>query len=144
MDAYLDTSAIVPLFLTEIHSKAMRAWTAQHVSRLVASDFAAAEFAATVSRATRTGQLTGEQAATALVDFDHWRSHIAKSRLTTWLEIAACERLIRNFSLKLGAADALHLAIARADGLHLITFDERLAEAAFVLKHPAVIPGTPG
>ena len=40
------------------------------------------------------------------------------------------ERLVRDFSTKLAAADALHLASAKNAGAALATFDARLAEAA--------------
>jgi predicted nucleic acid-binding protein len=40
------------------------------------------------------------------------------------------ERLIRDFSTKLAAADALHLASAKNAGATLATLDARLAEAA--------------
>ena len=40
------------------------------------------------------------------------------------------ERLVRDFSTKLAAADALHLASAKNAGATLATFDARLAEAA--------------
>jgi predicted nucleic acid-binding protein len=40
------------------------------------------------------------------------------------------ERLVRDFSTRLAAADALHLASAKNAGATLATFDARLAEAA--------------
>jgi predicted nucleic acid-binding protein len=40
------------------------------------------------------------------------------------------EHMVRDFSMKLAAADALHLASAKNAGAALATFDGRLAEAA--------------
>lgn len=40
------------------------------------------------------------------------------------------ERIVRDFSTKLAAADALHLASAKNAGATLATLDARLAEAA--------------
>jgi uncharacterized protein len=40
------------------------------------------------------------------------------------------ERVVRDFSTRLAAADALHLASAKNLGAALATFDSRLADAA--------------
>jgi predicted nucleic acid-binding protein len=48
---------------------------------------------------------------------------------------------VRDFRLKLSAADALHLATAIVERITLVTFDRRLAEASMVLNTPVIVPG---
>lgn len=126
---YLDTSALAPLFLTDSHSASIAAWLAGNPTALVVSDFAAAEVSAAISRRIRTREIDIAMAQTALGTFDEWRRRSTTHRLTSPADIAACERLVRRFELKLQAPDALHIAIALADEATLVTFDERQAEA---------------
>jgi predicted nucleic acid-binding protein len=79
-------------------------------------------------------------ARTALGTFDEWRRRSTTRRLTSAGDIAACERLVRRFELRLQAPDALHIAIALADGATLVTFDERQAQAMRQLGE-CVVPG---
>jgi predicted nucleic acid-binding protein len=138
---YLDASAVAPLFVPDDHSSIMQAWGSGETQPLVISDFAAAEFASVVSRAYRARVLTTRNVATVLADFDQWRSRSATIRLTRSTDIAECEKLVRKVELKLSAPDALHLAIAIADQLTLVTLDRRLADAARIVKRPVVVPG---
>ena len=138
--AYLDASAVLPLFLADMHTDAMREWATDATWVVVLSDFGAAEFAAAISRAVRIGRLNEAAAATVLALFDRWRAQTEQRRAGGG-DMAACESLVRDFRLKLNATDALHLAIASAENAPLVTFDERLATAARAIGHPAIIPG---
>jgi predicted nucleic acid-binding protein len=69
------------------------------------------------------------EARIALETFDLWRGSAVIRRLASAADIAACERLVRRFEFKLLAPDALHIAMALADGATLVTFDERQAQA---------------
>jgi predicted nucleic acid-binding protein len=137
---YLDTSAIAPMFVPDGHSDAMREWLARKAPPLVISDFGAAEFAAAVGRLLRMGELRAADTNAVLSKFDHWRADQVLVRLTTANDIAACDRLVRDFRLKLGVPDALHLAIAITIDAPLVTFDHRLASAARLVDHPATVP----
>jgi predicted nucleic acid-binding protein len=141
--AYLDTSAILPLFLTDRHTDAMRAWATEPTIVVVLSDFGAAEFVAAISRAVRIGRLSNAAATTVLTLFDRWRVQTEQRRIGGG-DIAACERLLRDFRLKLNAPDALHLAIASTESVPLVTFDERLAVAARAIAHTTIVPAVPG
>jgi predicted nucleic acid-binding protein len=141
MSIYLDASCLIPLFVPDAHGTSMEHWAAKNREPILVSDFAAAEFAAVISRLVRMNQLAKSAALVVLADFDSWRGTRTVVRFAAAADIAACDRLIRNFSLKLLVPDALHLAIAIADGATLITLDERLASAARTLNHPVVIPG---
>ena len=137
---YLDTSAIAPMFVPDGHSDAMRGWLARKAQPLIISDFGAAEFAAAVGRLLRMGELRATDTNAVLSKFDRWRTDQVLVRLTTANDIAACGRLVRDFRLKLGAADALHLAIAITIDAPLVTFDLRLASAARLVDHPVAVP----
>jgi predicted nucleic acid-binding protein len=137
---YLDTSAIVPLFLAESYTTAMQSWVDREAPVIILGDFAAAEFCATVSRHSRMAQISRKVAEATLADFDIWRGQV-RQRMTSAADVARCERLVRDFRLKLSAADALHLATAIVERITLVTFDRRLAEASIVLNSPVIIPG---
>jgi predicted nucleic acid-binding protein len=138
---YLDASSIAPLFVADDHSQAMQAWASSEPRTFVVSDFAAAEFAAVVGRAHRTGKLTIRQALEAFADFDQWRSRWVVARATNVADGKRCEGLVRNLDLKLSAADAFHLAIAMEDRLTLVTFDGRLADAGRAMGQSVLFLG---
>ena len=81
------------------------------------------------SRHLRVGRLTRQQVDGALLDYDALCAGC--ERLTpSAADFQLAERLARDFSTKLAAANALHLASAKNAGAALATFDARLAEAA--------------
>jgi uncharacterized protein len=140
VQVYFDTSAVIPLFLTESHTLLMQDWIATTAPTVLLSDFAAAEFAAVVSRGLRIGRIRVRGAHAALTYFDEWRLQRLQRR-TGGDDVAACERLVRDLRLKLNAPDALHLAIAMADNVPLVTFDQRLAAASRAIGHRVINPG---
>jgi uncharacterized protein len=126
---YLDTSFLVPIVVDEAGSESARRWWRNSDSDSVVADLARLEFSAVVSRWMRMGSVTERDARSFLADFDL----LCASCLTHThgsADIHSAERLLRNFSTKLAAPDALHLASALNLGATLVTFDERLAEAA--------------
>jgi predicted nucleic acid-binding protein len=54
--------------------------------------------------------------------------------------MAAAGQIVRDFTTKLSAPDAIHLAMTRHLGMTLATFDDRLAEAAQRHAVPVIIP----
>jgi predicted nucleic acid-binding protein len=129
---FWDSSSIVPLVCREVGSARCRAWLRADPVMLVWA-LSAIEVASAVARKRRDGGLDRGRAATA------------KRRLTAlekaWNEVtqydavrARARRLLEIHALR--AADALQLAAAlvvvedRTAGFELVTFDERLAEAA--------------
>jgi predicted nucleic acid-binding protein len=137
---YLDTTAVLPLFLVDAHTSAMQAWAAAEIRAVMLSDFAAAEFAAAISRGVRISRLSATAATALLTLFDRWRLQTEQRPIGSG-DIVACEGLVRDFQLKLSAPDAMHLAIARAESTPLVTLDERLAAASRATGHPAIVPG---
>jgi predicted nucleic acid-binding protein len=139
MQVYLDASAILPLFVTDTHTSIMEDWAGAAEFRVVLSDFAAAEVSAAISRGVRTGRLDPGRASVVLANFDRWRLQTYE-RHTAGDDIAECERLVREFRLKLNAPDALHLALSKSAQVPLVTFDERLAAATRAVAHTVIIP----
>lgn len=84
---------------------------------------------AALSRDLQVGRLTEDAIVQALLDFDALRANSERLNHNA-ADFLPAERIVRDFSTKLAAADALHLASAKNAGATLATFDARLAEAA--------------
>jgi len=126
---YLDASVLLSLVFADAHTASASAWYSGLRATVLVSDFANLEVSAVASRHLRVGRLTPRQIDGALLDFDALRAGC--ERLThSAADFQLAERLVRDFSTKLTAADALHLASAKNAGAALATFDARLAEAA--------------
>lgn len=136
---YLDPSFIVCLFVGQRMTDRAEIWLGANEATLIVSDFAAAEVSSAVSRLVRQRDLRQNEAERVLMRFDRWRIASTVHRLTSAGDIAACERLVRRFELKLQAPDALHIAIALGDGATLVTFDERQSQAMAALG-PCIVP----
>jgi uncharacterized protein len=137
---YLDTSVMVALLLQDAHSSRADAWLIREKPTFLASDFCAVEFAAVVSRRARMNRLTVETANLALGRFDEWLARTVQIVRCAPEQMAAAGQIVRDFTLKLSAPDAIHLAITRHSGATLATFDDRLAEAARRHAVPVMIP----
>jgi hypothetical protein len=122
MAVYVDTSALVKLVVAEPETQALRAWLAEHEPLAVANDLARVELLRTVSRAAP--QLTIQ--ARAVLD----------AMVLTRLTVAVLEEAGRLQPATLRTLAAIHLASALelGDDLEaLLTYDERLAQAATLL-----------
>ncbi len=75
------------------------------------------------------GLRAGRAAESALLDFDALRANCERMSHGA-ADFLLAERIVRDFSTELAAADALHLASAANAGAALATLDARLAEAA--------------
>lgn len=131
MTVYLDTSALVTLFIEESATPAARLGVAGQA--ILVSDFAAAEFSAAIARRARTGDISRTQALQVLADFDLWIARGANWVSTESPDVMAATALVRRLELGLRAPDALHLALARRLGADLLTFDTKMVAAAEVL-----------
>jgi len=126
----LDTSVIVALLIDEPSSQQVRAWLrTQDADEVVVGDLAAVEFAASASRWIRTGRIDSAKADYVLASFDILRAQCLPHTHSAD-DFALAELLVRDFSTKLVAPDALHLASAKNLGAALATLDERLRTAA--------------
>jgi uncharacterized protein len=126
---YFDASILVSLLIADAHTENASAWYSGLSATVVVSDLASLEVSAVLSRHLRVGRLTRGGVESALLDFDAMRANCERLSHSA-ADYLLAERFVRDFSLKLAAADALHLASARNAGAALATFDGRLAEAS--------------
>lgn len=108
MTIYLDASVVVSLFITDIHTDAADRLIANLREEAIVSELCALEFAASVSRGVRTGELSEHVAWQALADFDEWRAVSTVAAAPSAGDFGLAASLVRDFATKLAAADALY------------------------------------
>jgi len=127
---YLDTSALLKLFVPEPHGDDVRLW-ANAASLMITSAITLSEKVLAVSRRRLSGGLT-VPAATRL-------AHKLRERWPDYVRTAVDEGLAANMTWRHGSRgmDAIHLAstcalqtAAGADNLAFAAFDEQLKRAA--------------
>jgi predicted nucleic acid-binding protein len=126
---YLDASVLASIVVFDTNS--VRAGRSYENLRapLIICDLANLEVCAVISRELGAKRFSRPAADKALSDFDALRA--ASERWSTGgLDFALADRFVQDYSTKLSAPDALHLASAKNAGATLATFDARLAEAA--------------
>ena len=144
---YLDSSAIVKLYVAESGSRWIRQLASNLDITLYSSDLSIAEVAAAIAILGRTGRISRPQQREALAEFyKHTTTrflHLAVSRDT----VRYAADLTQRYPLK--GYDAVHLATAlslaedlRATGffLTLVTGDEQIIRAAQSLDLPTANP----
>jgi uncharacterized protein len=109
---YVDTSALVPMFIREPGSEAVVRWLESSGERPAISEWTLVEFASAAALKVRTDQVTASLARQAVA-----RMHeFARTHCTVATpgrdEFRRAADLAGRGSLKLRAGDALHLAIA--------------------------------
>lgn len=139
---YLDTSVLVPLFVPEPESEAVRAWFAAQGSRALAiSDWTLTEFASAMGIKVRDKGLKASQATRACSLMDELAQQSFKIFTPTRVDFRRAANLLRQHRLGLRAGDALHLAIAQNQCVDcLYTMDQRLVKAARKLRFKAIAP----
>lgn len=86
-------------------------------------------------------KVSNENEARAILDDFDRLCMVCGSHVHSGADFDLAARLVRDFSTKLAAADALHLASAVNLDATLVTFDARLAEAAQVRGVGVLVPG---
>jgi hypothetical protein len=131
---YIDTSALVPIFIREPKSDAVITWIESATERLAISEWSLVEFASAASIKTRTGQVMAslvKQATARVRDFAYQHCTVAVPGRD---EFRRAAQLAGNDKLKLRAGDALHIAIAeRVSAQTLFCLDETMAKGAKLL-----------
>jgi predicted nucleic acid-binding protein len=128
---YLDTSALVKLYVPEPESASLDQLVGQRRD-LVVSDVAVTETASAIGRRVREGTLSDETASRIyrqlLSDVDDRYFERMSVGSDTHRE---AERLLLSSRVPLRTLDALHLALAiQANARSVATFDRQLATAA--------------
>ena len=128
---YIDTSALVPVFIREPKSEAVISWIESSGERLAISEWTLVEFASAAAIKVRTGQTAANlvKQATARVH------EFAKKHCTVAVpgreEFRRATALAGDDALKLRAGDALHLAIAASlSAQGILCLDEAMIESA--------------
>lgn len=127
---YLDASLILATLIDEVGSPAAAEFLQAAPGPLLVSEFAAAEVAAALSRLSRAGEMTQEDARRRLEEFDVWVASSAQTIDVEAADVRLAGRFVRRFDLMLRAPDAVHAAIAQRLSARLVTMDRRLAAAA--------------
>lgn len=133
---YFDTSFLAPLILQEATSTRIEAKFAKlEPGMLYVSQWTQVEFASLIAREVRMGGLHAVEADTAMLQFDLLISDSFQILLPDVADYELAKLFIQNYSTKLRAGDALHLALARNRNAKMIfTLDKALLQAAKLLK----------
>ena len=134
MKLYLDTSVLVALLTRDPQTSRAFRYLNDITPNLIVSDYAAAELASAIARRVRVGELTVDAARTAFATFDGFLPEAVQRVETSSADIKNAERFLRRLDLVLRAPDAIHIAIAQRIDAPLVTFDEKMANSARMLK----------
>ena len=133
MNAYLDTSLLVSVFLIDVHSKRAQGFVAGLSAAPTISSWTIAEFSSAVAARLRAKSVTDREAAEALALFDRWVNGVSSVAVVTDDDIRASAFMVRRPNIALKTPDALHIAICRRLGRQLATIDAQMALAATAL-----------
>lgn len=137
---YVDTSALVPLFLNEPLSAMAGEWYAREKRELVAAAWCIPEFASALGIKQRTGAINAQQAQDAWARFERMVAADLRLLAVEPTHFHRAAELVLNAASSLRAGDALHLACAEAAGAtHLATLDDVLGRNAQRLKIKSVL-----
>lgn len=131
---YVDTSALVPVFIREPKSEAVVAWLESSGARLAISEWSLVEFASAASMKVRSGQLPASLAKEAMVRVSDFAKKHCRVAVPGREEFRRAAELAGNDSLRLRAGDALHLAIAdRVKAQAMLCLDGAMIQSAKAL-----------
>jgi predicted nucleic acid-binding protein len=138
---YCDTSLLVSIVSSEVHSELARSWYYGIGPICVISDWSRTEVASAIARKHRNGVIDDGYRSAAE------RAWIALQAETSLVAVTPdhftqATVLVDSLPRGLRAGDALHLAITLDHGCDLATLDRDLADAARALG-VAVHPATP-
>jgi uncharacterized protein len=129
---YLDTSFIVSaLSANEVDSEQSRDWLAANIeSSMVVSDWVDTEVSSALSLKVRTGEMTLEQRADVLTEWNRFRDSSLSVIAVAREDFQKAAAFAQRHSLGLRAGDALHLALVQSIGGVLVTLDKKMALVA--------------
>ena len=109
---YVDTSALVPVFIREPKSEAVIGWIESSGERLAISEWSLVEFASAAAIKVRTGQTSANLAKHATARVHEFAQKHCMVAVPGREEFRRAADLAGDHTLRLRAGDALHLAIA--------------------------------
>lgn len=136
---YLDTSFLTPLFRAEASSEQVTAFLVRQAAGTVAaSKWTSIEFASLISRDVRMKTLTAGQGRRLVAEFAALGA-VSLVMLTPGAnDFETALEYVSDFATRLRGPDAIHLAIARNNGVEFVaTLDTGMLAAAKRLKIPA-------
>ena len=136
---YLDTSVLVPYYSPEPLSLAAQR-TVREDARPTVSDLVEVELFSALARKVRTREMPSPDAARIGQQFlDHLQAGLYTRLAVQRRHYETAREWLARFTLPLRAADALHLALADAEGLRLATADQDLSRSARSLGLPVLL-----
>lgn len=128
---YVDTSALVPVFIREAKSEAVIGWLESSGERLSISESSLVEFASAAAIKVRTGQVAPNLAKQATARVHEFARKHCTVAVPGREEFRRAAELAGDGSLKLRAGDALHLAIAESlSAQGILCLDDAMIESA--------------
>jgi len=128
---YIDTSALVPIFIRELKSEAVIGWLESSGERLSISEWSLVEFASAAAMKVRTGQVAPNLAKRSTVRVREFAQKHCTVAVPGRGEFRRAVELAGDGSLKLRAGDALHLAIAESlNAQGILCLDDAMIESA--------------
>ena len=128
---YLDTSALVPLFIRERKSEAVIGWLESSGERLAISEWCLVEFASAAAIKIRTGQAVANLAKQAMARVHEFARRHCVIAVPGREEFRRAAELAGDDTSKLRAGDALHLAIAASlNAQGILCLDDTMIESA--------------
>ena len=128
---YVDTSALVPIFIREPKSEAVISWIESSVERLAISEWSLVEFASAAAIKVRTGETAANLAKQANARVREFARQHCTVAVPGRAEFRRAAELAGDGTLKLRAGDALHLAIAaRLSVQGILCLDVAMVESA--------------
>jgi predicted nucleic acid-binding protein len=128
---YIDTSALVPVFIREPKSEAVIGWLESSGERLAISEWSLVEFASAAAIKVRTGQAAPNLAKQATARVREFAQKHCTVAVPGREEFRRAAELAGDDTLKLRAGDALHLAIAASlSAQGILCLDDAVIESA--------------
>jgi predicted nucleic acid-binding protein len=131
---YVDTSALVPIFIREPKSEAVIAWIESSGERLAISEWSLVEFASAAAIKVRTGQSAANLVKQATARVHEFAQKHCTVAVPGREEFRRAAQLAGDGASKLRAGDALHLAIAASLGAQgMLCLDDAMIAGAKLL-----------
>ena len=128
---YVDTSALVPVFIREPKSEAIIDWLESSDERLAISEWSLVEFASAAAIKVRTGQAAANLAKQAGLRVREFARKHCTVAVPGREEFRRAAELAGEGTLNLRAGDALHLAIAASvNAQGILCLDEAMIKSA--------------
>ncbi len=130
MIAYFDTSAVVPLFVDEDSSDAVKAWIDDADPTIRVTTLLTVEFSSAIARRHRRGDISASEVDRAEASFSRWLGASTPLASFDRHHFVMARHFVRRHDLGLRTGDALHLAFAATEGCLLVSLDKILNAAA--------------